>query len=195
MSGKEPIALELADLDATSNRRSSISRRLVLHVRTTYTHEALHRSANGNWEPHLFDGKLSVALELKSTPSRIQRLDIINDGRPEFMLFGGSDKAPALFTLDEKGVPKELKTEGGIPARQRAAGGCLLRTTARPGAAGRSGQICPQHAVRRNDSRLAGRGSVQFGRSPCQDGRSGHDQSRWAAGERDRADRRRCGRS
>ena len=55
-----------------------------------------------------------MTLELKGTPNRIQRLDLNNDGRPEFMLFGGTDKAPTLFSLDEKGVPKELKTEGGI---------------------------------------------------------------------------------
>lgn len=114
MGGKEPIALELADLDADKHADVIYLTKARAARETTYTLEALHRAANGNWEPHQFDGKPSVTLELKSAPNRIQRLDLNNDGRPEFMLFGGTDKAPALFSLDDKGVPKEVKTEGGI---------------------------------------------------------------------------------
>lgn len=114
MNGKEPIALELADLDANKQPEIIYLTKARAARETTYTLEAFRRAANGNWEPHSFDGKPSVSLELKSSPNRIQQLDINNDGRPEFMLFGGTDKAPALFSLDEKGVPKEMKTEGGI---------------------------------------------------------------------------------
>ena len=114
MGGKEPIALELADLDNDKHLDVIYLTKARAARETTYTLEALHRAANGSWEPHQFDGKPSVTLELKASPNRIQRLDVNGDGKPEFMIFGGSDKAPSLFTLDEKGVPKELKTEGGI---------------------------------------------------------------------------------
>ena len=114
MGGKEPIALELADLDNDKHLDVIYLTKARAARETTYTLEALHRAANGNWEPHQFDGKPSVTLELKASPNRIQRLDVNGDGKPEFMIFGGSDKAPSLFTLDEKGVPKEMKTEGGI---------------------------------------------------------------------------------
>ena len=114
MGGKEPIALELADLDADKHSEVIYLTKARAARETTYTLEALRRAANGSWEPHQFDGKPSVTLELKATPNRIQKLDINNDGKPEFMVFGGADKAPTLFSLDEKGVPKEVKTEGGI---------------------------------------------------------------------------------
>lgn len=115
MSGKEPIALELADLDADKHMDIVYLTKARAARETTYTLEALHRAASGNWESHQFDGKPSVTLDLKATPNRIQRLDVNSDGRPEFLVFAGTDKAPALLSLDEKGVPKELKTEGGIP--------------------------------------------------------------------------------
>ena len=114
MSGKEPIALELADLDADKHSEIIYLTKSRAARETTYTLEALRRAANGSWEPHQFDGNPSVTLELKATPNRIQKLDINNDGRPEFMVFGGTEKAPTLFSLDAKGVPKEVKTEGGI---------------------------------------------------------------------------------
>lgn len=114
MGGKEPIALELADLDNDKHLDVIYLTKARAARETTYTLEALHRAANGSWEPHQFDGKPSVTLELKASPNRIQRLDLNGDGKPEFMIFGGSDKAPSLFTLDEKGVPKEMKAEGGI---------------------------------------------------------------------------------
>ncbi len=114
MGGKEPIALELADLDNDKQPEVIYLTKARASRETTYTFEALRRGANGNWEPHQFDGKPSVTLELKASPNRIQRLDINGDGKPEFMIFGGSDKAPSLFSLDAKGVPIEVKTEGGI---------------------------------------------------------------------------------
>ncbi|MFM9960707.1 MAG: FG-GAP repeat domain-containing protein [Planctomycetaceae bacterium] len=114
LAGKEPIALELADLDNDKQPEVIYLTKARAARETTYTLEALRRAANGTWEPHQFDGKPSVTLELKASPNRIQRLDLNNDGKPEFMIFGGSDKAPSLFSLDEKGVPKELKTDGGI---------------------------------------------------------------------------------
>jgi hypothetical protein len=114
LGGKEPIALELADLDQDQRAEILYLTKARAARETTYTLEALRRAANGQWEPHLFDGKPSLTLELKATPNRIQRLDLNADGRPEFMLFSAGDKPPALYTLDEKGVPKEWKTEGGI---------------------------------------------------------------------------------
>lgn len=114
MSGKDPIALELADLNNDKKPEVIYLTKSRTLRETTYTLEALHRAANGTWEPHQFDGKPSVTLELKATPNRIQRLDINGDGKPELMIFGGSDKAPSLFSLDAKGVPVEAKTEGGI---------------------------------------------------------------------------------
>lgn len=126
LGGKEPIALELADLDGDKNLEVIYLTRARAARETTHTFEALHRTAGGGWEPHLFDGKTSVTLDLKAAPNRIQRLDLNNDGRPEFMMFSGSDKAPALFTLDEKGVPRELKTEGGIQIGNLQPGGVFF---------------------------------------------------------------------
>lgn len=114
LSGKEPIAIELADLDGDKLAEVVFLSKARAARETTYGFEALHRKPDGSWEPHPFDGKPSVALELKTTPSRIQKMDLNNDGRPEFMIFAGTDKAPSLFSLDEKGVPKEQKAEGGI---------------------------------------------------------------------------------
>ena len=42
------------------------------------------------------------------------KADLNGDGRLEFMIFAGPDKPPTLFKLNEQGVPKEIKSEGGI---------------------------------------------------------------------------------
>ncbi|HLQ46370.1 MAG TPA: VCBS repeat-containing protein, partial [Planctomycetaceae bacterium] len=112
--GKEPIALELADLDGDKQLEVLYLTKARAARETSYAFEALHRKPDGNWEPHLFDGKTSVALELKGNPNRIVRTDLNGDGRPEFMVFAGTDKAPTLFSLNDKGVLQEVKPEGGI---------------------------------------------------------------------------------
>ena len=114
LGGKEPIAIELADLDGDKLAEIVFLTKARAARESSYGFEALRRKPDGSWEPYQFDGKPSVALELKTTPSRILKTDLNGDNRPEFMIFAGAEKAPALFTLDEKGVPKELKTEGGI---------------------------------------------------------------------------------
>ncbi len=115
LAGKEPIALELADLNGDKQLEVVFLTKARAARETSFAFEALRRTTEGIWEPQLFDGKTSVALELKGNPNRIQRMDLNGDGRPEFMVFAGSDKAPTLFSLDEKGVIKEVKSEGGIP--------------------------------------------------------------------------------
>ena len=114
LAGKEPIALELADLDGDKQLEVIYLTKARAARETSYAFEAVRRTREGTWEPHLFDGKTSVSLELKGSPNRIQRMDLNGDGRPEFMIFAGADKAPALFALDDKGVIKEVKSEGGI---------------------------------------------------------------------------------
>lgn len=114
LAGKEAIAIELIDLNNDQRPEVLYLTRTRVSRETSYTLEAFKRLPNGNWEPHLFDGQASVTLDLKSTPSRLRKMDLNGDGRPEFMVFTGSDKAPSLFMLNDKGVPVELKAEGGI---------------------------------------------------------------------------------
>jgi len=114
LAGKEPIALELVDLDGDKKLEIAYLTKARAARETSYAFEALKRNAEGNWEPFSFDGKNSVALELKGNPNRMTRTDLNGDGRSELMIFAGSDKPPTMLSLDEKGVPKEMKSEGGI---------------------------------------------------------------------------------
>lgn len=114
LTGKDVLAMEVLDLNNDQRPEVLYLTRSRVSRETNYTLEALRRLPNGNWEPHLFDGLASITLDLKSTPSRIRKMDLNGDGRSEFMVFTGSDKAPSLFMLNDKGVPVELKAEGGI---------------------------------------------------------------------------------
>lgn len=114
LAGKEPVALELADLNGDKQIEVIYLTKARAARETSYAFEAMRLQPDGSWQAHEFDGKTSVALELKGTPSRLLKTDLNGDGRPEFLVFLGADKAPLLFSLDDKGTPKEVKSEGGI---------------------------------------------------------------------------------
>lgn len=114
LGGKEPVALELADLNGDKQPEVVFLTKVRASRETSYTLEALRFTREKTWQPHEFGGKAAVVLELKGSPNRLLRTDLNADGKPEFLVFLGTDRAPSLFALDDKGVPKEVKSEGGI---------------------------------------------------------------------------------
>lgn len=109
----DPMALELADLD--DDGRSEL-----LYIAkpgdgggSGYQLRGLQKS-EGAWRPFSFGDRDHIALELSGEPQRMLRLDANHDDRPDFLIFPGLGRPPELAILDEKGVPEQVTTQGGV---------------------------------------------------------------------------------
>jgi hypothetical protein len=64
------------------------------------------------FEPFDLETDKPVTLELDSDPERMKKLDANQDGRMDFLVFGG--RTPELLLSDKNHVPRLTKTPGGI---------------------------------------------------------------------------------
>ncbi|MBW3541556.1 MAG: VCBS repeat-containing protein [Planctomycetes bacterium] len=110
----EPLAIELADLDADGTSEILYVSRQREGRDSKYALAALAREDAGGWVPRSFGEEKSLPLELPAAPDRLVRLDANRDRMPDFLLFFGSDRAPRLLVTGEDGVPKPVESAGGI---------------------------------------------------------------------------------
>jgi hypothetical protein len=113
-AGDDPVAFELADLDGDDHQEIVILSRSREGRSSSYALQALKRSAGNEWEPRSLGDSPSVALDLPGTPDRLVRLDANADGRSDFLVFFGADRAPKLLVTSDNGVPQAVDTSGGI---------------------------------------------------------------------------------
>jgi hypothetical protein len=128
----EPATLEVADLNGDGRDEIVYIARDRSARTAKYTMHALRREADGSWKPHSFGSEPKAELDLKSAPNRLVRLDANEDGRPEFLVFMGLDRAPALLRLNEAGLPVEVTAQGGIRLGDISPGAMFLGRKEQP---------------------------------------------------------------
>ncbi len=64
------------------------------------------------FEPFDLGEEKTIKFDLDGEPERLKLLDANQDGRVDFLVFGG--RTPALLLTDKSGLPKLTKTPGGI---------------------------------------------------------------------------------
>ena len=110
----DSIGLELTDLDGDRRPEIVFLAKTKKDRGSEYSLQALKRAANGEWQPHSFDGKTAIPLELKGTPEKLVQGDFTGDERSEFLVFQGTSKPPQLFGLSDEGVPTEIVVSGNL---------------------------------------------------------------------------------
>ena len=123
---KEPVALEVADLNADKKLEIVYVTRERAGRSSKYELRALHRDEQGKWLPHKFGDQDAVSLKLTGTPDRMLQLDANNDQRPDFLVFIGTDRTPLLLISNEKSIPEVVTTEGGIQFGDAPAGAVFV---------------------------------------------------------------------
>lgn len=121
-AGEDPVAFELADLDGDERPEIVVVNRSREGRSSSYSLQALALAEDNQWQPKPFGDKESIALELAGTPDRLVRLDANADGRGDFLVFFGADRAPQLLVTGEDGIPQAVNTAGGIQLGSISAG-------------------------------------------------------------------------
>lgn len=109
----EPLAFEITDLDGDGEPE-------VFYVgekeNSPYRFAAL-KWTNQGWKSFQWGDKTFLDIQLDSEPERLKQLDANQDGRPDFLVFFGGGRTPALLLTDKDGVPELTETPGGIQLR------------------------------------------------------------------------------
>lgn len=128
----QPMALELADLNGDGRPE-------IVYVgkegtsSAKYFLKAMTRGSGGEWRPFKFGEDAGVPLtSLKSTPDRLMSLDANHDGRPDFLVFAGTDRAPLFLASNSSGRPTEVLAEGGFGLGNVDAGGLFVGQLDKP---------------------------------------------------------------
>jgi hypothetical protein len=132
----EPVALEVTDLNGDGRHEIVYLSKQRQGRGAKYALHALAWSENGDWKPYSFgkeDGKAtSVPIETRGTPKRLIQLDANQDGRPDFLIFAGLDRAPLLLTTNADGIPTPVETRGGIGLGDISAGSIFIGQLEKP---------------------------------------------------------------
>ena len=124
---KEPVCLELADLNGDGRQELIVIVRERTGQSSKFMLQALSREENA-WRPFKWDEKESIPLTIKGNPERLVALDANHDGKTDFLIFSSDSEKPPVFLLtNAKGVPTELPaTDGGFGLGKVAAGGLFI---------------------------------------------------------------------
>ncbi len=178
----EPVALELADINADGRKEVVYISRKYVDRESKFTLRALKLESDG-WKSQPFGNVPSVVLKLRSTPQRLVQLDVNNDKRPDFLIFLATGRSPHLLTTGDDGVPSEVDTKGGIQLGGVAAGAVFLgeldepvilvaqKKFARNIQLGPSGQwqVVDQYNVVESNAKIVGAATINL------DGRPGNE--------------------
>lgn len=130
---KEPVVFDLADVNGDGRPEIVFVGRERSAQSSKYFLMALGRSAAGAWQDVPFGDQKSVTVTLKASPDRLLSLDANRDGRPDFLVFAGTDRAPVFLATAANGVPAEVAaTEGGFGLGNVAPGGMFVGKLEQP---------------------------------------------------------------
>jgi hypothetical protein len=130
---REPVAIDLADLNGDGRVEIAYVARERTGQQTKYFLQALTRLGGAEWRPFRFGEAAEVAVTLKATPDRLLALDANRDGRTDFLVFAGSDRAPVFLATNSAGIPAEVPAaEGGFGLGNVGAGGMFLGQLEQP---------------------------------------------------------------
>src|SRR6185295_8044250 len=75
----------------------------------------------------------SIPVAPKSNPERLTAVDANRDGRPDFLIFAGTERPPVVLLSNPQGVPMEVGAgEGGFGLGNVAAGGLFTGQLEQP---------------------------------------------------------------
>jgi len=124
---KEPAVFELVDLNGDGRPEIAYLGKERTGSSTKYALQAVTRDTNGEWRPFKFGDHDAIPIAAKSTPDRLTAVDANHDGRPDFLIFAGSDRPPIFLLSNPQGVPAEAASaEGGFGLGNVAAGGLFV---------------------------------------------------------------------
>lgn len=124
---KEPAVFDLVDLNGDGRLEIVYVGKERTGQATKYALQALTRGPNGDWRTFKFADHDSIPIAPKSAPERLTALDANRDGRPDFLIFIGNERAPLFLLSNAQGVPVEVPSaEGGFGLGNVAAGGLFV---------------------------------------------------------------------
>jgi hypothetical protein len=124
---KEPAVFDLVDLNGDGRPEIVFVGKDRSGASTKYTLQALTHSGAGEWRTFKFGDQDSIPVAPKSNPERLTAVDANRDGRPDFLIFAGTDRPPVVLLSNAQGVPTEVSAaEGGFGLGNVAAGGLFV---------------------------------------------------------------------
>ncbi|MFN6103996.1 MAG: FG-GAP repeat domain-containing protein [Planctomycetaceae bacterium] len=130
---REPVALDLADVNGDGRAEVVFLGRERSAQASKYFLQALTVNAGGDFTPAKLGGQDAIPVALKTAPDRLVTLDSNQDGRPDYLVFAGSDRAPVFLATGANGVPTEVSAaEGGFGLGNVGPGGLFLGKLDKP---------------------------------------------------------------
>jgi len=124
---KEPAVFDLVDLNGDGHLEIVYVGKERTGSSTKYALQALKHAGGSEWKTFKFGDQDSISVAPKSAPERLTAIDANHDGRPDFLIFAGSDRAPLFLLSNAQGVPVEVPSaEGGFGLGSVAAGGLFV---------------------------------------------------------------------
>jgi FG-GAP-like repeat len=139
----EPLLLEIADLNGDKQPEILFLSRVRQSRSSDYVLHALERTKEGKWRPYMFGAAKTpqIAIDISSTPTALMRFDAKGDGRPNFLLFQGTDHSPLVLARKGDGSLAALPGDGGMRLGSVGAGAVFVtaeKASADAGASGKS---------------------------------------------------------
>jgi hypothetical protein len=124
---KEPAVFDLVDLNGDGKPEIVFVGKDRSGSATKYALQALTHAGAGEWRNFKFGDNDSIPVAPKSNPERLTAVDANRDGRPDFLIFAGTDRPPVVLLSNALGVPTEVSAaEGGFGLGNVAAGGLFV---------------------------------------------------------------------
>ena len=124
----EPVALEMADLNGDNADEILYISRERVGRSSKYLLRAITRDGEG-WK--LFDEE-GLEVELSTSPDRLSRADLNQDGHPDFLISQGSERPQVLILSDKEGKLSIVEPAEGFNLGSVAAGAIYLGTLEKP---------------------------------------------------------------
>jgi hypothetical protein len=124
----EPVALEMADLDADGAEEILYISRERMGRSSKYLLRAITRDGD-EWNTFHEEG---LEVDLSTSPDRLSRADVNQDGHPDFLISQGSERPQILILSDKEGKLSIVEPEEGFNLGTVPAGAIYLGTLDKP---------------------------------------------------------------